>query len=62
MVYGLDFDCGIIDLFFTHSYRSTSEVQAVRKEKDPIRLVEAYALDGQLATTEELKVHSASLE
>ena len=38
------------------SYRSTSEVQAVRKEKDAIKLVEAYALDGQLATTEELKV------
>jgi uncharacterized protein YjhX (UPF0386 family) len=43
-------------LTFDHSYRSTSEVQAVRKEKDAIKLVEAYALDGELATAEELKV------
>ena len=38
------------------SYRSTSEVQAVRKEKDCIKLIEAYALSGELATAEELKV------
>lgn len=42
--------------FIDHSYRSSSEVQAVRKEKDAIKLVEAYALNGELATAEELKV------
>ena len=38
------------------SYRSSDEVKAVRKDKDAIKLVEAYALNGQLATAEELKV------
>ena len=49
-LYRLPFD------FIDHSYRSSSEVQAVRKEKDAIKLVEAYALNGELATVEELKV------
>ena len=43
------------------SYRTTSEVQTVRKEKDAIKLVEAYALEGQLATEVELKVCSIAL-
>ena len=38
------------------SYRSSDEVKSVRKEKDAIKLVEAYALEGQLATADELKV------
>lgn len=38
------------------SYRTTTEVQTVRKEKDAIKVVEAYALEGQLATEAELKV------
>lgn len=41
---------------FCDSYRSAAEVQAVRKEKDAIKLVEAYALEGELATAQELKV------
>lgn len=38
------------------SYRDSGEVQAVRKEKDPINLLIAYALDGNLATEDEFKV------
>lgn len=38
------------------SYRHSGEVQAVRKEKDPINLLTAYALSGNLATEEDFKV------
>lgn len=38
------------------SYRDAAEVQAVRKERDPINLLTAYALDGNLVTEDELKV------
>ena len=43
------------------SYRTTSEVQTVRKEKDAIKVVEAHALEGQLATEGELKVCNTAL-
>lgn len=39
-----------------YSYRTSAEVQAVRKDRDPINLLAAYALDGNLVTEEELKV------
>ena len=39
------------------SYRTTEEVQTVRKERDPIKLAEEYAIEGNLLTKEELKVH-----
>ena len=38
------------------SYRDSGEVQAVRKERDPINLLTAYALNGNLATEEEFRV------
>lgn len=37
------------------SYRPTEEVKAVREQRDAIKLVEAYATEGNLATSEELK-------
>ena len=39
-----------------NSYRPAEEVKAVREEKDAIKLVEAYAREGNLATLDELKV------
>lgn len=36
-------------------YRPTEEVQGVRRERDPIKKVEKYALEGNLITEEELK-------
>ena len=39
-----------------YSYRSSEEVKAVREEKDAIKLVEAYAMEGNLATSDEIKV------
>ena len=45
---------GVISL--CSSYRDASEVQAVRKERDPINLLTAYALEGNLVTEDELKV------
>lgn len=38
------------------SYRDSAEVRAVRKERDPINLITAYALEGNLVTEDELKV------
>ena len=38
------------------SYRRASEIQEVRKERDAIKTVRSYALEGNLATEEELKV------
>lgn len=38
------------------SYRKASEIQEVRKERDAIKTVRSYALEGNLATEEELKV------
>ena len=38
------------------SYRQASEIQEVRKERDAIKYVKNYALEGNLATEEELKV------
>ena len=43
------------------SYRDAGEVQGVRKERDPITLLTAYALNGNLVTEEELKVSIPSL-
>ena len=40
----------------TCSYRHSTEVKKVREEKDPLKLVDAYALEGNLATVEELDV------
>ena len=42
------------------SYRPTEEVQGVRRERDPIKKVEKYALEGNLITEEELKVCGCS--
>lgn len=38
------------------SYRDAAEVKEVRKTRDPISLIAAYALDGNLVTDDELKV------
>ena len=38
------------------SYRKASEIQEMRKERDAIKTVKSYALEGNLATEEELKV------
>lgn len=46
--------CACIMFYF--SYRPPEEVKAVREEKDPIKIVEDYATEGNLATSEELKV------
>ena len=41
-------------LFF--SYRSAEEVKHARELKDPILIAMKYALEGKLATEDELKV------
>lgn len=53
--------CG---LHYSHlyccSYRDSGEVQAVRKERDPLNLLTAYALKGNLVTEDEFKVKEKS--
>ena len=55
----------VVDLFCRslccYSYRSAEEVKAVRKEEDPIKQLETYAEEGNLATEEELKVRCCCL-
>ena len=45
-------------LLSSFSYRKKEEVTAIRKERDPIELMSAYGLAGELVTQEELKVWS----
>ena len=46
--------------FFLHvclySYRSAEEVKDIRNERDPHKIAELYALQGNLLTPEEIKV------
>ena len=46
--------------YFFYSYRPPEEVKAIKKEKDAIKIVESYAKEGNLATSDELKVLHAS--
>ena len=43
------------------SYRRASEIQEVRKDRDAIKTVRSYALEGNLATEEELKVLAVAI-
>ena len=50
----------ITNLVYYCSYRPAEEVKAVRDKSDPIKLLEAYAIEGNLVTPEELKVITLS--
>ena len=43
------------------SYRSTEEVRRARDLRDPIFILRRYALEGNLATTEELDVSTTCI-
>ena len=43
-------------LSYSNSYRPASEVKLAIEERDPIKIAKSYAIDGQLATTDELEV------
>lgn len=51
----------IINLSHFDSYRPADEVKLAIEERDPIKIARSYAIDGQLATIDELEVSKLSL-
>ena len=49
--------CTLVCYLFPASYREASEIKGVREIRDPIKRVENRALEGNLATEQELKVY-----
>lgn len=41
---------------YSDSYRPAKEIKFAIEERDPIKIAKSYAIDGQLATTDELEV------
>ena len=51
----------LLILLHFDSYRPVDEVKLAIEERDPIKIARSYAIDGQLATTDELEVSKLSL-
>ena len=49
--------CTLVCYLLPASYREASEIKGVREERDPIKGVKDIALEGNLATEQELKVY-----